>query len=434
METSTLVTSLSLAYDNQISHLRSYFDQILDRRAANTVYKLSDVLMSGFAMFLLKHPSVHRFEQQTKQERVNLQALFGIEKLCSDAQMRNILDEVPPEAFRGFFKDYYGHLQEQGVIKEYHYYDNCLIIAIDGVQHFNSTEINCPNCQCTHHSNGSVHYSHALLAATIICPKQAEVFPLCLEPIVKQDGVEKNDCERNACGRLMGQLVENYAAQRFIFTGDALFANAPHIRRILGNFWHFVLNIKPKSHKTLFNAFEARRKAKALGFMEKREKGEIHRFYFANNLPLCETAADIRVNVLWYEFTDKKGKTTTFTWCTDFLLDKKNVQKIMEIGRCRWKIENETFNTLKNQGYNFEHNYGHGYKHLATSFAFLMFIAFAIDQLCQKASSLFKKVWVAAKTKIRVWESVKAVFMTQYVKSFEHIYIIIAQMFEVKLE
>jgi hypothetical protein len=29
----------------------------------------------------------------------------------------------------------------------------------------------------------------------------------------------------------------------------------------------------------------------------------------------------------------------------------------MRAGRARWKIENETFNTLKNQGYNFEHNY-----------------------------------------------------------------------------
>ena len=28
----------------------------------------------------------------------------------------------------------------------------------------------------------------------------------------------------------------------------------------------------------------------------------------------------------------------------------------MLIGRSRWKIENETFNTLKNQGYHFEHD------------------------------------------------------------------------------
>jgi hypothetical protein len=39
-----------------------------------------------------------------------------------------------------------------------------------------------------------------------------------------------------------------------------------------------------------------------------------------------------------------------------------DVEPVMRGGRARWKIENETFNTLKNQGYNFEHNYGHGKK------------------------------------------------------------------------
>jgi hypothetical protein len=33
---------------------------------------------------------------------------------------------------------------------------------------------------------------------------------------------------------------------------------------------------------------------------------------------------------------------------------------LMRGARARWKIENETFNTLKNQGYHFEHNFGHG--------------------------------------------------------------------------
>ena len=108
--------------------------------------------------------------------------------------------------------------------------------------------------------------------------------------------------------------------------------------------------------------------------------------------------------------------------------------KISKIGRSRWKIENETFNTLKNQGYHFEHNYGHGYKYLATTFAFLMFMAFAIDQFMQKTATLFVKIWKAAKTKKRVWEALRAIFMTQYVKSFKHLYIIMGQLFEVQLE
>ena len=63
-----------------------------------------------------------------------------------------------------------------------------------------------------------------------------------------------------------------------------------------------------------------------------------------------------------------------------------------------------------------------------------MFIAFAVDQAVQKTSDLFKKAWKAAKTKARIWETAKAIFMTQYVNSFKHIYIIIQQMFEVKLK
>jgi len=42
------------------------------------------------------------------------------------------------------------------------------------------------------------------------------------------------------------------------------------------------------------------------------------------------------------------------------------------------RIERETFNTLKNQGYNFEHNYGLG-KNLSMVFAMLMILAFLVD-------------------------------------------------------
>jgi hypothetical protein len=75
----------------------------------------------------------------------------------------------------------------------------------------------------------------------------------------------------------------------------------------------------------------------------------------------------VKVNYLLYEQTDKRGKVTRWTWVTNLPLAKSTVEKVMRAGRGRWKIENETFNTLKNQGYNFEHNCGHGERHLATA-------------------------------------------------------------------
>ena len=56
----------------------------------------------------------------------------------------------------------------------------------------------------------------------------------------------------------------------------------------------------------------------------------------------------------------KEGKRHTWCWVTDIELTKDTVEAVMRGGRCRWHIENQTFNTLKNQGYNIEHNYGHG--------------------------------------------------------------------------
>ena len=60
----------------------------------------------------------------------------------------------------------------------------------------------------------------------------------------------------------------------------------------------------------------------------------------------------------------------------------------MRGGRARWKIENETFNTLKNLGYNFEHNYGHGKKYLSTVFGLLMMLAFLLDQIQELCCTL----------------------------------------------
>ena len=55
--------------------------------------------------------------------------------------------------------------------------------------------------------------------------------------------------------------------------------------------------------------------------------------------------------------------------------------------RSRWKIENETFNTLKNQGYELEHNFGRGCQHLATV---LMLLAFLLDPLQELCCPLFQ--------------------------------------------
>ncbi|MEZ5045004.1 MAG: hypothetical protein R2828_34225 [Saprospiraceae bacterium] len=136
---------------------------------------------------------------------------------------------------------------------------------------------------------------------------------------------------------------------------------------------------------------------------------------------------------MYYE-EHANGKKKCFSWVTSLKLRKSNVYDIMRGGRARWKIENEGFNTLKNQGYHFEHNYGHGYNHLCNVMASIMLLAFAVDQIVQATNRLFNDIWSAAKAKNRVWERIRAIFIIRPLKSFNELFQILAQIYAVQLE
>jgi phosphate starvation-inducible membrane PsiE len=93
-------------------------------------------------------------------------------------------------------------------------------------------------------------------------------------------------------------------------------------------------------------------------------------------------------------------------------------------------VENETFNTLKNQGYNYEHNYGLGTKYLSIVFVTLMMLAFLVDQTQQLTSSLFQSAWKKAGSKKALWETIRALFHCFLFDSLEMIYAAIAYGFQ----
>jgi hypothetical protein len=215
---------------------------------------------------------------------------------------------------------------------------------------------------------------------------------------------------------------------------DALYANAPHIRQITGYGWLFVLNVKPDSHESLERQFAGR---KASGQVKELRitdpQGIEHYFAWTNDLCLCESAIDVSVSYLLYEQTDKKGKVTRWTWITNIPLNARSVESVMRAGRARWKIENETFNTLKNQGYNFEHNYGHGKQNLATTLALMMFLAFTVDQMIQRCWRLFRQVRGGLRTKAKLWDMVRSLFKVQLFPSMDALYRQIADLYDIQL-
>ena len=424
-----------ISMDYLIDQIRQKLLEFKDPRTRSVNYSFHDLVMSAYAMFHFKYPSMNQFENQTASERANLTNLFKIENLCSDSHLRNILDQIDPSNLNQLYPQNLHLLKKVGVLREYSALDKYLICSVDGVQYFSSNEIHCENCLCKQHKNGQTTYHHSMLCAALVHPGQREVFLMGASPIKKQDGQLKNDCELNAAKRLLDYMEANYSAYKLLVVEDALYSNGPHLRRILANKWQFVVNIKPKGNKTLFKAFEQRKRRNSIKYKEITDvNGTIHRFWFDNNFPLNETCSDVRVNVLMYEEQKKNGAIKKFSWATSIKLTRANVEKIMRIGRARWKIENETFNTLKNQGYEFDHNFGHGFNHLSTFLAYLMLLAFQTDQVFQRCNHLFNKIWEKAKTKAKLWTIAKSIFSTKVIYSFKELYLHLAYEFEVTLE
>jgi len=423
----------STTYDALVKELRRDFEKIPDHRAANVVHKLPNILMSGYAIFTLKYPSLLCFEQQTLRERENLRQLFGIDKICSDVQMRRVLDELDPDQLQPLFGKHFEVIKRTGLLGQYRFMKKYLLASSDGVHYFQSNKVNCKRCLVNHHQNGVVSYNHSMLGVALVHPAQREVYPIGCEAIQKQDGQNKNDCELNAARRLQKRLFEDYKDLPLLLLEDALYANEPHLEQILDNGWDFITNVKPSSHKALFTLFKGRRARGQINTLIVDEGKTQHHFYWMNNVSL-NGKGNLRVNFLYYEQHNAKGKAKTFSWCTSIKLRKSNVYEVMRGGRCRWKIENEGFNTLKNQGYHFEHNYGHGYNHLSNVMALLMLLSFLIDQLVQACSKRFNNIWKAAKAKKRVWERIRALFMIQPINSFNELFDALESIFIPQLE
>jgi hypothetical protein len=126
------------------------------------------------------------------------------------------------------------------------------------------------------------------------------VIPLMPEPIVKHDGTEKNDCEREAAKRLLVQLRQDHPHLPLIVIEDSLRSNAPHIHVLQAHHVHYILGVKEGDHASLVAQVAAAEQAGRVTYYERDapETGLRHRFRFVSDVPLNASHADLRVNFL----------------------------------------------------------------------------------------------------------------------------------------
>ncbi len=412
----------TLSAPGLLREVRASFERIEDTVAGRGL-NLTDCLMSGLAIFGLKYPSLLQFERDARQKESigsNLRSLYGVGRVPSDTALRERLDEVDPRSLRRAFKRVFAALRRGRGLEGFTCLGGHYLLSVDGTGYFSSSKVHCDRCCRTHHRDGRITYYHQLLGAVLVRPAQREVFPLAPEPILKADGQKKNDCERNAAKRLLEDVRREHPHLKLAVVEDGLASNGPHIELLKRLDMRFILGAKPGDHAHLFQWAGATPATKVVEILD--ADGARHCFRYLNGAPPDDAHFELEVNFLEYWELKPNGKQRHFSWVTDLPIDDSNVMDLMRAGRARWRIENETFNTPENQGYNFEHNFGHGGKHLATVFAHLMMLAFLIDQVQQRCCRLFQ----AARAKVGraryFWEQLRALFPQWLLPDWDTLY------------
>lgn len=238
--------------------VRSHFNSIPDT-VEHREFSLTDCLMSGLAVIVLKFPSLLRFDQKMRgggspAEADNLKSLFGVARPPCDSGLRKRLDRVDVREIRGCFKALFAQLQRGKALERFTVLGGHHLVSLDGTEFYCSGKVRCDAC-CERRRGGTVSYYHQMLGAALVHPDTNTVFPLAPEMILRQDGADKNDCERNAAARFIRDFRREHPHLKTIILQDGLASNGPHIKLLRSRNLRFIIGAKPKTTNSCSNGW-----------------------------------------------------------------------------------------------------------------------------------------------------------------------------------
>jgi Transposase DDE domain len=425
----------SLTLEAIVDLLATAFRTVDDARATEHLrYPLHDTLMSGFAMMFFQHPSLLQFQRAMtkRRRRCNLQLIFGVQEIPSDTQMREILDGVEVEALRAVLPQLWEKVRRAGwggrfttLLPRGPQQGAYYTVALDGSEYFRSTQVQCPHCLRQPDSKGRVHYSHLIVGATLVRAGSHQVLPLDVEEVRNATAESTpQDCELTAAKRLLARVRREHPQMAQIVIGDDLYAHVPFVEQLEQQRQHYLLVAKPSSHPTLVAAVAAAEGTAPSQTGQWSEgsgpRQRTYTYHFVRQVPLAQDSA-VRVNYL--EIWERSGGGDLLyhnSWITDLEVDAANVAVVVQIGRTRWKIENEQFNIHKNHGYDLTHNYGHGQQTLSMVFYLLNLLAYVAHVVLALGDRLYQRC-CAQESRRELWNALRTLVNTLVVESWTHL-------------
>lgn len=400
-----MVITIKQHFPDLFDWMRQFVD---DPRKKASIYELAAILMAGLAIFLFKSGSRNQYNQNREDEqfRENFKRLFGFGMPHGDS-IQNVIEKLKPEQVDELKHKMVQTLLQRKTFHNTRYLNKWFCIAIDasGVGSYDHKR----DEQCLHtiSKNGKVTYFHSVLEARLVTPQGFSV-SMATEWIENPEGgqYDKQDCERKAFMRMADKLKKLYPRLPILILADGLYPYEGFFAACQANDWAFCVTFKDGN---LPNVWKHANQLAPLQLGNKHDQkstlpsgktieqnlrwitGLGHQGHALNCLSCVET-----VTLAQADPEQAKPQVTQFVHLTNLPLDASSVASLSRIGRLRWKIENEGFNTLKNNGYGMEHQYARKNYDALKNYFQLMQIAHLIHQLMTLNTRFQEKFMQAA--------------------------------------
>lgn len=423
-----------------LGYLRESIAKMTDPRkpSPNKQYSIADLVLSAFGVFFMQCESFLEYQRQlnSRKGRDNAQTLFGVNKIPTDNQIRNILDKIKPSALFEVFASVYRLLKSQGLLKAYQVLGGQLLIPLDGTEYFSSQCLHCEQCSHRTHKNGTVTYFHAAILPVIVSPNCDQVISLDPEFITPQDGHDKQDCEIEAAKRWLQRHTDLFEPGEVTLLGDDLYSRQPMCELAGQLGFHYIFVCLSESHKALYDWLTYLEANGEVQSSQQRHRygRDWHNYHYRwlNRIPLRDTQPSLETN--WFELTITRASDGAVlfrnAWITDHLVTADNIVEMVRSGRARWKTENENHNVLKTKGYHLEHNFGHGDQYLASFLLTLNLLAFLFHTVLQLVDRSYQRIRQQLGTRKRFFNDLRTLTTYLVFDSWQHLFSFMLDEFE----
>ena len=374
-----------------VTIIKQYFPELIDkfegltdlRNQSYVKYQMKVIFIVRLMGLMCEMKSMQGMTRELNTEEAiqNIAEICGLEleEIPHCDTINDVFEKVKIEEIEKIRKYMITKLIRGKMIQKYKIRDRYYHVIVDGTGLATSRKKYNENCLVKNKTDKKgkeyQEYSTYVLEAKLVVGEM--VFSIGSEFVenVNEDET-KQDCETKAFKRLAEKIKKEYPKLKIIISGDALYANKPVLDICKENGWKYIIRFKEGAIPSLYNEFET--------VVAEANESTIKDYEYVTRIDYQEE----KVNIIKY--TDNK-QGTEFVYITDLSITNKNIEATINLGRRRWKIENEGFNIQKNGTFDIGHLYSKN--QIAIKVHYLMIqIAHILRQLLENGISSIKEL------------------------------------------